>query len=148
MCIYLDVRKSGAFHIPIKNNWVSHIHFVEKRGPIIYLAALKKVTIWHAHPYYAIYRKLPPLPPTRVLGTQKRVRISHNKRAVGARVIGYILVLSMSSVDFGYHDPASIIYKSTAGRHRPVSYPDGPITARCRFIKNAYWGERTNDAHH
>ena len=34
--------------------------------------------------------------------------------------------------------PASILYKSTAGR--PVSYPDGPITARCRFIKNAYWG--------
>ena len=35
--------------------------------------------------------------------------------------------------------PASILYKSTAGRCRPVSYPDGPITARCRFIKNAYW---------
>ena len=34
---------------------------------------------------------------------------------------------------------ASILYKSTAGRYRPVSYPDGPITARCRFIKNAYW---------
>ena len=26
--------------------------------------------------------------------------------------------------------PASILYKSTAGRYRPVSYPDGPITAR------------------
>ena len=35
--------------------------------------------------------------------------------------------------------PASILYKSTAGHYRPVSYPDGPITARCRFIKNAYW---------
>ena len=35
--------------------------------------------------------------------------------------------------------PASILYKSIAGRYRPVSYPDGPITARCRFIKNAYW---------
>ena len=33
--------------------------------------------------------------------------------------------------------PASILYKSTAGRYRPVSYPDGPITARCRFLK--YW---------
>ena len=33
--------------------------------------------------------------------------------------------------------PASILYKSTAGRYRPVSYPDGPITARYRFIKNA-----------
>ena len=36
--------------------------------------------------------------------------------------------------------PASILYKSTAGRYRPVSYPDGPITARYRFMKNAYWG--------
>ena len=53
------VRKSGAFHIPIKKNWVSDILFVEKRGPIIYLAALKKGAIRHAHPYYAIYRKLP-----------------------------------------------------------------------------------------
>ena len=35
--------------------------------------------------------------------------------------------------------PASILYKSTAGRYRPVSYPDGPITARCRFTGNAYW---------
>ena len=30
--------------------------------------------------------------------------------------------------------PASIIYKSTAGRYRSVSYPDGPITARYRFM--------------
>ena len=35
--------------------------------------------------------------------------------------------------------PVSILYKFTAGRYRPVSYPDGPITARCRFIKNASW---------
>ena len=35
--------------------------------------------------------------------------------------------------------PVSILYQSTAGRYRPVSYPDGPITARCRFIKNANW---------
>ena len=55
MCIYRDVRKSGAFHIPIKKNWASHVLFVEKRGPIIYLAALKKGAIRHAHPYYGIY---------------------------------------------------------------------------------------------
>ena len=36
-------------------------------------------------------------------------------------------------------NPASIHWKSIAGRYRPVSYPDGPITARYRFIKNAYW---------
>ena len=35
-------------------------------------------------------------------------------------------------------NPASILYKSIAGRYRPVSYPDGPITARYRFIKNAF----------
>ena len=40
-------------------NRVIHILFDEKRGPIIYLAALKKGAIRHAHPYYAIYRKLP-----------------------------------------------------------------------------------------
>ena len=33
--------------------------------------------------------------------------------------------------------PVSILYKSIADRYRPVSYPDGPITARYRFIKNA-----------
>ena len=36
-------------------------------------------------------------------------------------------------------NPASILYKSIADRYRPDSYPDGPITARYRFIKNAYW---------
>ena len=30
--------------------------------------------------------------------------------------------------------PASIIYKYTADRYRPVSYPDGPITARYRYL--------------
>ena len=30
-------------------------------------------------------------------------------------------------------NPASILYKSIADRYRPVSYPDGPITARYRF---------------
>ena len=35
--------------------------------------------------------------------------------------------------------PASIIYKSIAGRYRPVSYPDGPIKARYRFINNTCW---------
>ena len=35
--------------------------------------------------------------------------------------------------------PASILYKSIAGRYRPVRVADGPITARYRFIKNASW---------
>ena len=53
-------RKNGAFYTGIQKNRAIHILFVEKRGPIIYLAALKKGAIRHAH---AIYRKLPPLPP-------------------------------------------------------------------------------------
>ena len=56
-------QKNGAFHIGIQKNRAIHILFIEKRGPIIYLAALKKGAIRHAHPYYAIYRKLPPPPP-------------------------------------------------------------------------------------
>ena len=58
-------QKNGAFHIGIQKNRAIHILFVEERGPIIYLAALKKAAlkkgaIQHAHPYYAIYRKSPP----------------------------------------------------------------------------------------
>ena len=30
--------------------------------------------------------------------------------------------------------PTSILYKSIVGRYRPVSYPDGPITARYGFM--------------
>ena len=33
--------------------------------------------------------------------------------------------------------PVSILYKSITGRYYRVA--DGPITARCRFIKNASW---------
>ena len=36
-------------------------------------------------------------------------------------------------------NPVSILHKSIAGRYRPVSVADGPITARCRFINNAIW---------
>ena len=38
-----------------------------------------------------------------------------------------------------WYFPVSILYKSIAGRYRPVSYPDGPITVRYWFIKNAFW---------
>ena len=37
------------------------------------------------------------------------------------------------SLDTEHVYPASILRKSTSGRHRPVSYPDGPMTARYRF---------------
>ena len=59
-------QKNKAFHIGIQKNRAIHIFFVVKRGPIIYQAALKKGAIRHAHPYYAIYRKLTPPPPPRM----------------------------------------------------------------------------------
>ena len=39
----------------------------------------------------------------------------------------------------GTNNLFSILYKSIAGRYRPVMVADGPITARYRFIKNDYW---------
>ena len=36
-------------------------------------------------------------------------------------------------------NPVSFLYKSIAGRYRPVRVADGLITARYRFIKNASW---------
>ena len=32
-----------------------------------------------------------------------------------------------------------MLYKSIAGRYRPVRVADGRMTARYRFIKNASW---------
>ena len=49
---------------------------------------------------------------------------------------GYI---SYKKDDFCEPTPVSILYKSIAGRYRPVRVADGPITARYRFIKNACW---------
>ena len=63
-------------------------------------------------------------------------------------VSGYLQFLNEFSVFFFFffflllhnnQNAVSILYKSIAGRYRPVSCPDGPITARYRFIKNAYW---------
>ena len=36
-------------------------------------------------------------------------------------------------------NPVSILNKSIAGSYRLVRVADGPITARCRFIKNVSW---------
>ena len=38
----------------------------------------------------------------------------------------------------------SILYKSLAGRYRPVRVADGPITASYRFMKNASWVDTSN----
>ena len=46
-------------------------------------------------------------------------------------------------------DTFLVLYKSIAGRYRPVRTADGPITARYRFIKNASWDmhQRFNSVH-
>ena len=46
---------------------------------------------------------------------------------------------SMVSRSNEVSNPASILRKSISGRHRPVSYPDGPMTVRYRFTLNADW---------
>ena len=70
-CTGILWKSARAFHVPVQKNGFSHILFVEKRGLIIYLVALKKGAIRHAHPYYAIYRKLHAPHPTRGLDMTK-----------------------------------------------------------------------------
>ena len=48
-------------------------------------------------------------------------------------------ILSSIAIEELVSFPVSILYKSIAGRYRPVRVADGPITARYRFIKNAIW---------
>ena len=45
----------------------------------------------------------------------------------GENIMAYV-GLEMNGIN-----PASILRKSTSGYHRPVSYPDGPMTVRYRF---------------
>ena len=42
-------------------------------------------------------------------------------------------------------NPVSNLHKSIAGRYRLVRVADGPITARCRFIKNSSWEGMVED---
>ena len=63
-------QKKWGLSYTNQEKFCQHILFVEKRGPIVYLAALKMGDIRYAHPYYAIFRKLhtpspPPPPPPR-----------------------------------------------------------------------------------
>ena len=50
-----------------------------------------------------------------------------------------IKVKALREENWAVFNPVSILHKSIAGRYRPVRVADGPITARCRFIKNASW---------
>ena len=60
ICAYTRMsEKWDLSHSNPEKSYHSYIFLLKKRGPIIYLAALKKGAIRHACPYYAIY---PPFP--------------------------------------------------------------------------------------
>ena len=72
------------------------------------------------------------------LSQQKQISIvSNDVLDIYIFVFSFIFIFLPNSLDSSCQ--VSILYKSIAGRYWPVSYPDGPITARYRFIKNAYW---------
>ena len=55
MYIYMGVRKFEPFKCQKSENPGIHLHSFLKKGFIIYLTALKKGGIWHAHTDYVIY---------------------------------------------------------------------------------------------
>ena len=63
-----------------------------------------------------------------------------NNRISGQQIIFFLFSPENRVWYFSRIVPASILYKSIAGRYRPVSYPDGPITARYRFKKECLLG--------
>ena len=56
-------EKVGLSYTSQEKNGSVIYFLLKKGGPVIYQAVLKKGAIRHAHPYYAIYRKLPTPPP-------------------------------------------------------------------------------------
>ena len=63
------------------------------------------------------------------------------RRQLGCQLLCSSCQMRKSQTDniLRFYFLASILYKSIVGRYRPVRYPDGPITVRYRFTKNAYW---------
>ena len=66
----IRISRDVRIQIRIKKNRVSHIHFVEKLGLVIYLAALKKGThirsmsCIRSYPHHHLPASRPPPPPT------------------------------------------------------------------------------------
>ena len=65
--------------------------------------------------------------------------ICHHGEMITIYLNVHLIYIIHKSAEIRYV-PASILHKSRAGRYRPDRVADGPITARCRFIKNASWG--------
>ena len=110
----MSEKKSGTFHMASQEKiWVL---LVEKRGLIMYLAALKKVAIRHAHPYYAIYCKLTspaPLPP---LQPPARVHVDAGVRygAAGTSTRSLMILYNMTSRSL-------VLLDSSVSHRRPLS---------------------------
>ena len=63
--------------------------------------------------------------------------VDHVQGAFSVAVSSRLFILFYEVPFMWCRFPASILYKSTAGRYRPVSYPDGPKTAAidlCRML--------------
>ena len=60
-------------------------------------------------------------------------------RAIFYMVKNILCVITSKRLGSASFYPISILRKSIAGRYWPVRVADGPITARCSFIKNASW---------
>ena len=70
------------------------------------------------------------------------IRVSNSEscgRTTTCKMTFTVAFTNFVSIVYSSLYPVSILYKSIAGRYRPVRVADGPITARYRFIKNAYW---------
>ena len=106
--IYAYTRMSEKWGI--QKNRAIHILFVE-RGATIYLAALKKGAIRHAHQYYAIYRKFPPAtpppPPHTHRGSGRLHAVWRNYACLDETVLACAVSPSMR-MQFAYASPPSM----------------------------------------
>ena len=74
--------------------------FLRKRGAYLYLAALKKGAIRAAHPYYVIYRELPPPHQEKMGQSSYTVFFKKKKRGGGGayRIILYLAALKKGAI--------------------------------------------------
>ena len=66
MFVYMGVRKFGPFECQ-KQKTGAFIYFLFKNGVYHIPGGAEQGAIWHVHPYYVIYRELPPHPPGYVI---------------------------------------------------------------------------------
>ena len=122
-CVLSDLNKLQRFDIYLKkiNVQVYTILSLDRKMKRKRYEKNSKKGHWQGFTRYYNCLMLSPLPPHSIwvislMSGYNKTWYSVNERWTGRGSI-----------------PASILRKSTSGRHRPVSYPDGPMTARYRF---------------